>query len=82
MCEVNFNDSSVPIDTDSESEQFSSLSSDTECDDSEVHIGWNLDKFNDFVNKKHWGNYCRDKYFTVILQIQDRCVHDAEIKHN
>ena len=81
MCEVIVEDFSVPIDSNSETDTFSMLSSDTEYE-GDVHIGWNLDDFNDFVSKRHWEQYCRDQSYTVIMRIKDRRVHDAEKFHN
>ena len=63
------------------SEKFSSYTSDTEYE-GEVHLGWNCDDFNEFVNNKHWKNYCDTQFYTTILQIEDRRVKDEKVVHN
>ena len=87
MCEVDAIDFSVPIHSDSESDSdsdslvLSSYTSDTEYD-GEVHIGWDLDDFNRYVDKKHWDSYSRNQFYNVIVQIQDRCRSDAQVVNN
>ena len=76
MCEVNFTDFSLPLDSDTDSEndvseQFSMYSSDTGFE-SDINVVCETENFNDIVDKKHRRLYCDVACYTVVVSIKDR----------
>ena len=80
MCEINCEDFSWPVGSDSDSEiseQFSSCTSNTEFE-GDVDLVWDSVDFNERVDSKHWKLYCDTDSYTSVIQIRDRHQKDDE----